>query len=70
MRKDLKEELSKERSDLQKIIMLEEKLSEIEEEKCRGAIIRSKARYTVEGEKCTKFFFNLEKSRGKADIIK
>ncbi len=34
-------------------------------------IIRSKAKYVVEGERrSTKFFFNLEKNRQKADLIK
>lgn len=37
-----------------------------EKEKCEGAIVRSRAQYAVEGERCTKFFLNLEKkSRGK-----
>ncbi len=33
-------------------------------------MLRSKAKYTIEGEKCNRFFFNLEKSRGKAETIK
>ncbi len=44
-------------------------LKEMEEEKYEGARL-SKAKYTVEGEKCTKFFFDLEKRRGKAGMIK
>lgn len=32
-------------------------LEKYEREKCRGAILRSKAKYTLEGEKCTGFFF-------------
>lgn len=62
--------LSKEEVNVQKVVLLEEDLSKIEEEKYRGVMIRSKAKYTVEGEKCTKFFFNLERSRKKAETIK
>lgn len=47
-----------------------EELKEIEEEKCRGAMLRSKSKYTIEGEKCTKFFFDLEKKRGQSEVIK
>lgn len=39
-----------------KILALEDKLRQIEEEKCKGSIIRSKEKYTVVGERCTKFF--------------
>ncbi len=42
----------------------------MEQEKCRGAILRSKAKYTIEGEKCTNFFFDLEKNRGRSELIK
>ena len=37
------------------------KINQIEDEIARGAIIRSKIQYLEEGEKCTKFFFDLEK---------
>lgn len=30
-------------------------------EKCRGAILRSKAKYALEGERCTAYFLGLEK---------
>lgn len=33
-------------------------------------MLRSQAKYTVEGEKCNRLFFHLEKSRGRAEIIK
>lgn len=56
--------------DIGKILNLREKLREIEDEKCKGAIIRSKAKYVVEGERCTKFFFDLEKNRQRADLMK
>ncbi len=52
------------------MLKLQEQLREIEDEKCKGGIIRSKAKYVVEGERSTKFFFNLEKHRQKADLIK
>lgn len=42
----------------------------MQEKKYQGARLRSKARYMVVGEKCTKFFFDLEKSKGKAETIK
>ncbi len=42
----------------------------MEERKCKGAMLRSKAKHIVEGEKCTKFFFNLEKRRGRSGVMK
>ena len=39
-----------------------ERLKEIEEERAKGAIIRSRVKWLEEGEKPTKYFFNLEKS--------
>lgn len=41
------------------MLKLHEQLREIEDEKCKGGIIRSKAKYIVEGERSTKFFFFL-----------
>lgn len=70
IRRTLKEELNKNEVDVQKVIEIENTLRKIEEEKCKGAMLRSKAKYTVEGEKCSRFFFNLEKSRGRAETIK
>lgn len=34
-----------------------------EKKKCLGAIVRSKAQYALEGEKCTSFFLGLEKRK-------
>lgn len=34
-----------------------------------GAIVRSRARYVIEGEKCTGFFLGLEKSKQKRDYL-
>ncbi len=54
-----------EEEDLGKMLKLQE---QIEFEQCKGGIIRSKAKYVVEGERSTTFFF-LEKNRQKADLI-
>ncbi len=70
IRRKMKEETNKSETQIQRIIMLEEELKKMEQEKCRGAILRSKAKYTIEGEKCTNFFFDLEKNRGQSELIK
>ena len=36
-------------------------LDKIYEEKAKGAFVRSRRRWLEQGEKCTKYFFNLEK---------
>ncbi len=38
------------------MLKLQDQLREIEYEKCKGGIIRSKAKYVVEGERSTSFF--------------
>jgi len=48
---------------------LKKELQEIYGEKGRGAIFRSKARWTENGEKPTKYFFNLEKTRYEKKVI-
>ena len=65
----LKEELDREaaradvgESDLKEYVRIKEELGEIEQRRCNGAIVRSRARYVVEGEKCTKYFLGLEKT--------
>ena len=40
---------------------LQLELDKIYEEKARGAFIRSRRKWLEQGEKCTKYFFNLEK---------
>lgn len=45
------------------------KLERYEREKCRGAILRSKAKYALEGEKCTGYFLGLEKRRQNRTFI-
>ena len=44
-------------------------LEKIIEDASRGAMLRSKAQYIEQGEKPTKFFLNLEKSRGAANMV-
>ena len=45
-------------------------LSILEEEKCKGAILRSKAYWATESDKCTKYFLNLEKYKQERNCIK
>lgn len=47
---------------IEKFLELKAKLSKYDMDRCKGAIIRSKAKYFLEGEKCTSFFLGLEKS--------
>ena len=49
--------------DIGEYIRKKDELKEIEQGKCKGAIIRSKARDVVEGGKCTGYFLGLEKTR-------
>lgn len=70
IRENLEKELNQREKDMSKIKELEDKLKDIEEKKFEGARLRSKAQYIVEGEKCTKFFFDLERRKGKAETIK
>ncbi len=59
-RKELEKETQRieenEKEDLGKMLKLQEQLREIEDEKCKGGIIRSKAKYVVEGERSKSFF--------------
>jgi len=52
--------------DLGRYIRIKETLKQIEHKRCMGAIVRSRARYVVEGERCTKYFLGLEKCRQKS----
>ena len=45
------------------------RLKRITEQKVKGAIIRSKARWVEYGEKNTRYFLNLEKRRGEKKNI-
>ncbi len=40
-------------------------LEKYEREKCRGAILRSKAKYALEGEKCMGYFFRSREKKTK-----
>lgn len=67
----LREELAREteRADndgghgLEQYIQIKDELQEIEHTNCMGAMVRSRARYMIEGEKCTGFFLGLEKTK-------
>lgn len=54
---------------IRKIKQTEHFLLDIHQERVTAARFRSKAQYYLQGEKCSKYFFNLEKSRGNAKII-
>ena len=41
-----------------------------EQQKCKGAILRSKAQFTLESDRCTAYFLNLEKSKQQNNTIK
>lgn len=63
IKKEWDEEMRKvNENDIDKIIELQEELRKIEE-KCKGAIIRSRAKDIVEGERSTKYFYELEKNK-------
>lgn len=56
--------------DMTKKRNLEAELDKIYDIKCKGAFVRSRSKWMLEGEKSSKYFFNLEKSRQKQSIIK
>ena len=53
----------------QKINEIKKQLSTFQEVKIQGAILRTQSQYYEQGEKSTKYFFNLEKAKGKAKTI-
>ncbi len=66
LRERLREELVKAEDggySMEKYLEVKMALEKYEREKCKGAILRSKAKYALEGEKCTGYFLGLEKSR-------
>lgn len=50
-------------------LKIKEEIEEYEKEKSEGAKVRSRAQYALEGERSTKFFLNLEKSKQKRCFI-
>ena len=56
-------------SDLREYSRIKDELGEMEQRRCNGAIVRSRARYVVEGEKCTKYFLGLEKTKQKRNYL-
>ena len=67
LRERLRVELSKAENEegysMENYIEVKMELQRYEAEKCRGAILRSKAKYALEGERCTAYFLGLEKSK-------
>ena len=51
------------------LLQLQERLDKILRVEMEGVIMRSKAQFVEKGERCTKYFFGLEKNRGKKKII-
>ncbi|KAJ8028516.1 hypothetical protein HOLleu_30774 [Holothuria leucospilota] len=56
--------------DTTRLKLLEDELTDIIANEIEGALIRSKVKWIEEGEKSTKFFFNLEKSRQKKKVMR
>ena len=48
---------------------ISKRLKDLKEEKIKGQIIRSKVQYLEEGEKSSRYFFQLEKTRGKSKLF-
>ena len=69
LRKQLREEHAKTANNANRILDLKQRLTTLEEAEMAGAAIRSKAEWQEKGEKPTKFFFGLEKQRGKEKQI-
>lgn len=51
------------------MLELRGELQALEEEKWRGARVRSRAQYLAKGEKSTRFFFGLEQERQRSSFI-
>lgn len=58
------------KTDYNKIEEIEKELSYLEQEKCNGAIIRSKCQWAIESDKNTSYFLGLEKQRQNFNSIK
>ena len=57
----LSEKINLSEEEMTELSSLQLELDKIYEEKARGAFIRSRRKWLEQGEKCTKYFFNLEK---------
>jgi len=55
--------------ELGRYLQIRAELEEMEQKRCMGAIVRSKAKYVVEGEKCSGFFLGLEKIKQKNNYL-
>ena len=56
-------------AEMENLLELERRLDDIIKHELDGVIIRSKAQWVEKGERCTKYFFGLEKSRWKKKVI-
>ena len=54
---------------LEEIYLIKQQIEDIYAEKARGAIVRSRCKFTEEYEKPTKYFLNLEKANNKLKSI-
>jgi len=63
LREELEKAEDEEGYSMEKVIEVKTALDKYEMEKYRGAILRSKAKYALEGEKCTGYFLGPEKRR-------
>lgn len=55
--------------DSEKYELYKTRITELEKKRCAGAIIRSRAKYITEGERCTAFFLGLEKTNQEKTYI-
>lgn len=78
IRDDRKERLAKELEALtmssnaataKRILEIKREINSMEEKEIEGAILRSKTDWQNQGERCSKYFFNLEKSKGREKQI-
>lgn len=64
------EKLEFQQIDMTKKCNLEAELDNIFDRKCKKAFVKSRSKWMLEGEKSSKYFLNLEKSKQKQSIIK
>ena len=65
---DIEKELNEPNLTIEREILLKQELKEIHDYKTEGAKIRSTIKWHEEGEKSTRYFFNLEKVRAKQKV--